>query len=54
MKAEMSENERFSGFLTKLLAVPHSEIKKRLDADKNKKRRKKRTKISASHDTGGA
>jgi hypothetical protein len=49
-----SEKQRFDSFLTKLLAVPHSEIKKRLDADKAKKSRKKRSKRAASHGAGGA
>jgi hypothetical protein len=50
----VSDGERFSNAVTQLLAVPHSAIKKRLDAEKKKKRRKKRAKTSASHGAGGA
>jgi hypothetical protein len=38
----------FKNFMRRLVAVPHSEIKKKLDAEKRKKARKKRAKISAS------
>lgn len=37
---------KFTNFMTRLVAVPHSEIKAKLDAEK---RRKERTRKSASH-----
>jgi hypothetical protein len=48
----MSDGERFSDAVTRLLTVPHSAIKARLDAEKKKKRRKKRAKTSASRGVG--
>jgi hypothetical protein len=45
--------DRFTGFMKRLVAVPHSEIKAKLDAEKKAKKRKKRTpKVSASRDSG--
>jgi hypothetical protein len=44
----ISDSERFSKTLTRLLAVPHSEIKAKLDAEKKKKRRKKRARKNAA------
>jgi hypothetical protein len=46
-----SEFDRFSGFMKRLVAVPHSEIKAKLDAEKKAKARKSnRTSASrASH-----
>jgi hypothetical protein len=35
------EFERFDDFATKLLSVPHSEIKQQLDAEKQRKRTSK-------------
>ena len=35
-----SEYNRFDNFMTKLLKVPHSEIKAKLDAEKAAKKRK--------------
>jgi hypothetical protein len=35
-----SEFDRFSGFMKRLVAVPHSEIKAKLDAEKKAKARK--------------
>jgi hypothetical protein len=35
-----SEFDRFSGFMKRLVAVPHSEIKAKLDAEKKTKARK--------------
>jgi hypothetical protein len=32
--------DRFKGFMTRLMAVPHSEIKAKLDAEKKAKKRK--------------
>ena len=42
------EYERFSNFVAKVLTVPHSEIKAKLDAEKKAKKRKKSRKSSAS------
>jgi len=40
----ISEHDAFVGLLGKLLKVPHSEIKAKLDAEKkNKKRKPKKT-----------
>jgi len=49
-----SEFDRFSGFMKRLVAVPHSEIKAKLDAEKKAKARKsRRTSASrASHAEG--
>jgi hypothetical protein len=43
-----SEFEKFTALTDKLLAVPHSEIKAKLDAEKAAKKRKKSKKSSAS------
>ena len=40
-KNETGEFDRFKTFLSRLVAVPHSEIKAQLDAEKAKKRRAK-------------
>jgi hypothetical protein len=40
------EFERFTSFMKRLVAVPHSEIKAKLDAEKRGKQRKKRAKTS--------
>jgi hypothetical protein len=47
-----SEFDRFSGFMKRLVAVPHSEIKAKLDAEKKAKARKsvKTSASRASHD----
>jgi hypothetical protein len=52
VKRESSEFEKFDKTMRALLAVPHSELKKKLDAEKRQKRRKKQIKISASHGAG--
>jgi len=47
------EFDRFTSFMKRLVAVPHSEIKAKLDAEKKSKQRKKRAKTSpASHVSG--
>ena len=47
--AKPSEFENFDRVMRKLIAVPHSEIKAKLDAEKSAKARKKRKfKTSAS------
>jgi hypothetical protein len=42
--------DRFTGFMKRLVAVPHSEIKAKLDAEKKAKKRTPRA--SASRDSG--
>jgi len=48
------EFDRFSGFMKRLVAVPHSEIKAKLDAEKKAKARKsvKTSASRASHAEG--
>ena len=45
-----TEFERFSNAVRELLKVPHSEIKAKLDAEKEAKKRKKSKKSSASRE----
>jgi hypothetical protein len=45
-----NEYENFSHLAERLLAVPHSEVKKKLDAEKRARRRKKAKKPSASRE----
>ena len=40
-KNETGDSSEFSNFVTKLLAVPHSEIKAQLDAEREAKRTSK-------------
>jgi hypothetical protein len=47
-KNVQGEYERFTSFMTRLVAVPHSEIKAKLDAEKRAKKRNKSRKSSAS------
>src|SRR6266446_4181080 len=50
-KPEMSEQggfARLTNFMDKLLSVPHSEIKSRLDAEKRAKKKRKARRLSAS------
>jgi hypothetical protein len=42
------ELERFTNFMRRLVAVPHSEIKAKLDAEKLIKEQKRTSKTSAS------
>jgi hypothetical protein len=56
--AKSREYERFDRAMEQLLKVPHSEIKKKLDAEKadkkaRKKRAKKSTERDVSRDSGG-
>jgi len=44
----MTEFRRFEGLLSGLLAVPHSEVKAKLDAERAAKKRKKSRFSSAS------
>ena len=41
MKRESSEFDKFDKTVRALLAVPHSELKKKLDAERRAKKRKK-------------
>lgn len=41
------EFERFKGFMQRLVAVPHGEIKARLDAEKKAKQRKRASRASS-------
>jgi hypothetical protein len=45
-----SEYQNFANLAAKLLAVPHSEVKAKLDAEKAAKKRKKPKKSSASRE----
>jgi hypothetical protein len=47
-KNEPGEFARFTEFMTRLVAVPHSEIKAKLDAEKKAKARRRTSKASAS------
>ncbi len=49
-KNELGEFDRFTEFMRRLLAVPHSEIKAALDAEKAAKMRKPK-RASASRDS---
>jgi hypothetical protein len=46
---DVGEFDKFSNFMRRLVAVPHSEIKAKLDAEKAAKKRK--VKSSASRDS---
>lgn len=46
-KSQTGDFDRFKNFMQRLMAVPHSEIKAKLDAEKRAKKRK-RSKTSAS------
>jgi hypothetical protein len=41
--------DKFTNFMRRLVAVPHSEIKAKLDAEKLEKTRKRKTASRASH-----
>jgi hypothetical protein len=47
-KNEPGEFDRFTDFMRRLVAVPHSEIKAKLDAEKLIKEQKRTSKTSAS------
>jgi hypothetical protein len=52
-KNEQGEYAKFSNFMKRLVAVPHSEIKAQLDAEKRaKKQRSKRASSRASRAKG--
>jgi hypothetical protein len=49
-KNESGDFGKFTNFMTRLVAVPHSEIKAKLDAEKEaKKRKRKKPAARASH-----
>jgi hypothetical protein len=50
-KNEPDEFAKFSSFMKRLVAVPHSEIKKKLDAKKRSKRAKREVSSRASNAT---
>jgi hypothetical protein len=50
MKKKPSEYDKFEDITRQLLAVPHAEVKAKLDAEKAAKRRKKSKKSSASRE----
>ena len=50
MKTKASEFENFDRTMRELLKVPHSEIKEKLEAEKQDKKRKKAKKSSASRE----
>lgn len=49
-KNETGEYDRFTAFLRQLVAVPHSEIKAQLDAEKKAKRKAKSRSASPDSD----
>ena len=51
-KNEKGEFAKFTNLLDRLLAVPHSEIKAKLDAEKEQKRTTKRRRASLGHVSG--
>jgi hypothetical protein len=50
VKNESGDFDKFTDFMRRLVAVPHSEIKAKLEAEKRAKKRK--SKPSASRDSG--
>jgi hypothetical protein len=53
-KNETGNFEQFRDFMKRLVAVPHSEIKSRLDAERAAKKRKPKKKASASRDSASS
>lgn len=47
-KSQTGDFDKFTNFMQRLVAVPHSEIKAKLDAEKRDKKRKRTSKTSAS------
>jgi hypothetical protein len=52
MKTKTNEYKKFEELAGNVLAVPHSEIKAKLDAEKAAKKRKKPKRSSASREAG--
>ena len=48
-KNESGEFDRFTNFMRRLVAVPHSEIKAKLDAERRAKQRQKRRSSVSGH-----
>jgi len=46
--SQTGDFDKFKNFMQRLMSVPHSEIKAKLDAEKQAKKRKRRSKASAS------
>jgi len=51
-KNEQGEFGKFTNLLDRLLAVPHSEIKAKLDAEKERKKRRSKRRASSGHASG--
>jgi hypothetical protein len=51
MREQKTEFEKFDTTMRKLIAVPHSEIKSKIDAEKAAKKKRKVKKPSASRDS---
>jgi hypothetical protein len=52
MKAKATEYDRFTHLMGRLVKVPHSEVKAKLDAEKRARKRKKSKRSSASRAAG--
>jgi hypothetical protein len=48
MQPKNTEYDKFTGLMSKLLEVPHSELKSKLDEEKKRKKRKPKRSSSAS------
>ena len=51
-KSQTGDSDKFTSFMRRLMAVPHSEIKAKLEAEKRAKKRKRMSKTSASRASG--
>jgi hypothetical protein len=49
-KNETGDFARFTDFMRRLVAVPHSEIKAKLDAEKKAKARRRASRVSSDKD----
>jgi len=49
-KNEQGDFDKFTNFMRRLVAVPHSEIKAKLDAEKRARKRKAASRASAAKD----
>lgn len=52
MKTSSSEFKRFDETMERILRVPHSEIKAKLNAEKVQKTRKRKPKKTSAHERG--
>jgi hypothetical protein len=48
MKSQNPEYDKFNAMMSRLIAVPHSEIKAKLDAEKREKARKRKPKRTSA------